>query len=242
MKVIICNDYDDLSKKTAGFIADFINEKPDALFCPTAGDTPAGTYKNLVELSNQGKVDFDGIKFVGLDEWVGMNEKEKGGCKNFVYENLFKPLNINSSNIKFFDACSDNLDGECKKIDNYINENGLIDLMFLGLGMNGHVGLNEPGVDFDSYSHVIKLDPTTKKVCQKYFKEKINLEKGITLGIRHFMESKCVILIASGAKKAEIVKKVVEGNITNEVPASILQLHNNCYLFLDSEAASMLTR
>ncbi len=240
MNINVFKDYDELSEKTAEFIADFVKTKTDARLCLAAGDTPTGTFKNMVGLSKEGRASFSGCTFVGLDEWVGMDENDEGSCKNYVYNNLFIPLAVKKSKIVFFDACADNLEAECRRIDDYIKNNGPIDLMLVGIGMNGHIGLNEPGVSFDSYSHIVKLDPVTKNVGQKYFKEKTDLEMGITLGIRHLMESKCAILIANGTKKAEIIRKVVKGEVTNKIPASILQRHKNCYLFLDKDAASML--
>lgn len=117
-----------------------------------------------------------------------------------------------------------------------------MDLMFLGLGMNGHLGLNEPGVDVNLYSHVVDLHPVTARVVQKYFREEIKLEKGITLGLRQIMAAKMVILAVSGGQKAEIVRKVVHGEIINAVPGSFLQRHENCHLFLDREAAKLLNQ
>ncbi|HHW47586.1 MAG TPA: glucosamine-6-phosphate deaminase [Clostridiaceae bacterium] len=240
MDINIFKDYDELSRKTADFISNFVNNNPKALLCFPAGDSPLGTFKKLVEYSNEGIVSFKYCRFVGLDEWVGMEKNNEGSCKYFIYKNLFEPLCIDETNICFFDACSKDLISECKRIDKYILNNGGIDLMLLGVGMNGHIGLNEPGVSFKSYSHVTELDDITVKVAQKYFKEKKMIKKGITLGIKHVMDAKTVVLLANGIKKADIVKKLAKGEVTNKIPASILQMHKNSYLFLDKEAASLL--
>lgn len=242
MNITICDNYDEMSIETAKFIINYLKNRQNPLVCFAAGDTPVSTYKCLVESARRGLVEFKGIKFVGLDEWVGMSEKDEGSCRNFLNKTLFEPLFINRSNIIFFDACSEDLEGECRKVDDYIRQNGPIDLMLIGIGVNGHIGLNEPGTPFDSCSHVVELTSLTKRVAQKYFNEKKELDKGITLGMKHVMEANCVILIASGTKKARIIKEAVEGNITNDIPASLLQLHKNCYLFLDKEAASMLNK
>ena len=119
---------------------------------------------------------------------------------------------------------------------------GGIDLMIVGIGMNGHIGFNEPGVSFDNYSHVIDLDDTTLSVGQKYFKSKVSLQKGITLGLKHLQESKKVLLLANGKKKAEVIRRTVEGDLTNSFPASIMQKHAHGIVMIDEEAASSLTQ
>jgi len=139
-----------------------------------------------------------------------------------------------------FDAMSPDLQGECRKMDNIIFEKGGIDLMIVGIGMNGHIGFNEPGVLFDNYSHVIDLDNTTVSVGQKYFKTAVSLQKGITLGLRHLLESKKVLLIANGEKKSGVIKKTVEGEITSSFPASIMQKHSTGFVMVDEEAAGLL--
>ena len=125
-------------------------------------------------------------------------------------------------------------------MDNIIFEKGGIDLMIVGIGMNGHIGFNEPGVSFDNYSHVIDLDDTTITVGQKYFKTAVHLKKELHLGLKHLQESKKVLLIANGTKKAEVIKKTVEEEITNSFPASIMQKHSNGFVMVDEEAAACL--
>jgi 6-phosphogluconolactonase/glucosamine-6-phosphate isomerase/deaminase len=127
-------------------------------------------------------------------------------------------------------------------MDAVIREKGGIDLMIVGIGMNGHIGFNEPGVSFDNYSHVIDLDETTLTVGQKYFKSKVNLQKGITLGLKHLLESKKVLLLANGKKKAEVIRRTAEENLTNTFPASIMQKHEHGIVMIDAEAASLLTQ
>lgn len=240
MKIQVFKGYDELSEKTAEFIVGLVLQKPESLLCFPSGDSPTGTFQNLVQYKREGRVNFEGCKFVGLDEWVGMGRYDEGSCRKYIYENLFEPIKASLSQICYFEACADDLEQECRRIDSFVKENGPIDIMLVGLGMNGHIGLNEPGAPIDLYSHVVDISSTTKKVAQKYFKKKTSLNKGITLGLRHLMEAKTAILIASGEKKAKIVKQVVEGEVTQEVPAGILKRHNNSYIFLDEGAASML--
>lgn len=241
MRIEISNSYDELSRKTADFIVNFINKKPDSILSFAAGNTPEKTFEYLVQYAREGKVDFSKCKFIGLDEWVGLGKEDEGSCKHFMHAKLFEPLSINPSNTIFFDACAKDLESECKRVDSFIEQNGPIDLMLVGLGMNGHIGFNEPGTPFDLYSHTVDLDDVTKEVGKKYFKKHMKLEKGITLGLRHLMNAKTAILIVSESKKAPVVKKVVEGDVTPEIPGSIIKIHSNGFLFLDRDAASMLS-
>lgn len=240
MLVNTYKDYDELSKETGEAIIRFIKNKPDALLCLAAGDTPAGTFSYLVKAHQEGRVDFSSCRFVGLDEWVGLNETNKGSCSYFMYKSLFEPLGINPEKIVFFDACSEDLKAECIRIDNYISLNGRIDLMLVGVGMNGHIALNEPGVSFELYSHVVELDSVTKSVAQKYFDREIMLEKGITLGLKHLTEAQTAIVIASGRKKSSVMKKAIKEDVTSQIPASIIQTHKNGFVFLDEDAAAEL--
>ncbi len=137
---------------------------------------------------------------------------------------------------------SDQLQEECSKMDKLIAEKNGIDLIIVGIGMNGHIGFTEPGVSISNYSHVIVLDDTTRTVGQKYFKTQQTLEKGITLGLQHLLEARKAILMANGSKKAAVIKKTVEENISNSFPASIMQSHPNGFVMIDEEAASDLTQ
>ncbi len=240
MKIVTFTDYNELSRRTAEIITDFVNRKPDALLCFPAGHTSLGTFRFLAEYSCKGLADFGKCRFVGLDEWLGLDKDDNSNCRSFMDKNLFIPLGINAARIAFFDAGAKNLELECARIDRYIFDNGPIDLMLLGVGMNGHLGLNEPGASPELYSHVAELDPVTKAVGQKYFDRPVKLEKGITLGLKHIMQSWTVILQASERKKAEIVQNIIEGPVIPEVPASILRLHSDAYLFIDEDAASLL--
>lgn len=238
--VDVSENYDMMSRKAADLIAAKIQKKPYSLLCLPAGDSPAGTYKYLIRYAKTGHVDFSRCRFVGLDEWVGLGRNDSGSCSHFIYHHFFEPLRIDARSICFFDACALDLKEECRRVDRFIFEHGSIDLILLGIGMNGHVGFNEPGVDPGLYSHVTELHPVTRHVGQKYFSKQPQLEKGITLGMRHIMRARSTVLIANAVTKAAIVKKVVEDPPTAMIPASLLQTHRNSILFLDKEAASGL--
>lgn len=229
-------NYNEMSMKAAEIIIDIVKRKPDALLCFAAGSTPLGTFGHLVEAGKQGKVNFDKCVFVSLDEWVGLSRDVEGSCKQTLYDHFFDPLSIRQDQIVFFDGMNPDLTEECEKMDKYIQTHGPIDLFLLGIGMNGHLGFNEPGVDFDLYSHVINLDPVTKQVSSKYFQTNMELTQGITLGIRYIMEARTVLLIANGSNKAEILQQSFTGPVTNEVPASILQNHPKLIVCIDELA------
>ena len=240
MKQIIYNDYTGLSVKTAEMIADIISKKPDALLCFPAGETSVGTFKHLIELNKTGKISFKKCKIVGLDEWANIGAMKSENCFSFLKKHFFDHIDYSEENLCFFDGESSNLKKECIKTDNFIKKYGPIDMILLGAGMNGHLGLNEPGTSFDLYSHIVNLDETTKIVGQKYFSGKVNLTSGVTLGVKYIMEAKTVILQLNSARKAEVVKRLIDSEISPEFPASAVKAHNNSYLLLDKEAAKYL--
>jgi len=240
MEINISNTYQDLSAKVAAETVLLVQKKPNSVLCFPSGDTPLGLFKELIELKNAGKVDFSKCTIIGLDEWLGMDENDEGSCKYFIYREFFNPLGLSPAQIHFFDAKAINPEAECARIDEVIFKLGGIDLMVLGIGMNGHLGLNEPGISPDLYSHVMDLDAVTKVVGQKYFASETNLTRGISLGLKHIMASKRVVLMANGTRKADIVQLVVEGEITNQVPASLIRKHPNACLYLDAEASDKI--
>jgi glucosamine-6-phosphate isomerase len=240
MKQIIYKNYKELSVKTADQIAAIITDKPDALLCFPAGETSVGTFKHLAELNRKGLISFKKCRIVGLDEWAHIGAMKSENCFSFMKKHLFSHIDYTPENLCFFDGESDDLEGECKRTDNFIKKYGPIDMMLLGAGMNGHLGLNEPGTSFYLYSHIVNLDETTKIVGQKYFSGNVELSSGITLGIRYVMEATTVFLQMNGIRKADIAKKLVDSEITNALPASALKGHKNSFLLLDKEAAGKL--
>jgi glucosamine-6-phosphate isomerase len=170
-----------------------------------------------------------------------MDRNDVGSCQHYMYEKFFDPAGIRPDQITFFNAKANDLNAECKKVDNAIIANGSIDLIVVGIGMNGHLGLNEPGSSFRNYCHVVDLEDSTKSVAQKYFSNSTVLKQGITLGLRHITEAKTTIVIAGGEKKSQIIQKIIEGPITEQVPGSIMQTLNHGLVIVDDAAASRLT-
>jgi glucosamine-6-phosphate isomerase len=240
MKQIIYKDYTELSVKTAEQIAAIILEKPDALLCFPAGETSVGTFKHLIELNKKGEISFKKCKIVGLDEWANIGEMKSENCFSFLKKHFFDHIDYSERNLCIFDGESADLKHECDKTDAFIKNWGPIDMILLGAGMNGHLGLNEPGTSFDLYSHIVNLDETTKTVGQKYFSGKVNLTSGVTLGLKYIMEAKTVILQLNGARKAEVVKRLIESEVSTAFPASAIKSHLNSFLLLDQDAAIYL--
>jgi glucosamine-6-phosphate isomerase len=234
------SDYSALSQHTAEYIASIITKKPDALLCLASGDTPIETYHRFVALVEAGKVDISRCTFVGLDEWVGFGPEDAGSCSYYVYRDLFKPLNLRPDQIHVFNAKADDLASECKRIDAVIRSKGGLDLLLVGMGMNGHIALNEPGTPFNLGCHVVELAESTKTVGQKYFETETLLTQGITIGLRHLAEARNVVLLVSGDKKAPMLREALTGPITEQVPASIIQTRPNANVWVDQAAGSLL--
>ncbi len=227
-------DAGDLALHTANFIIGLLKEKPEATLILTSGDTPVKSYQKIVELAPEGL--FDKATVIGLDEWVGIPPSSEGSCRYIVEENLLKPLQVDPSRYTFFDGLSEDLQSECKRIDTLLKEKGGADLIMVGIGVNGHIGLNEPGTPFDLYCHVSELAEVTVTVGQKYFKENTRLQHGITIGLKHFLEAKTAIIIATGERKAEILKETVTLEPSPSLPSTVIQMHPNGYIWGDREA------
>ncbi len=237
MTIHTFTNYEALSEATANLIIDVLKQKPEALICIASGDTPLGVCKFLAKSD---KKLFEKCTFVGLDEWVGMDENDEGSCKYGIYQNLLIPLNIPSERIEYFDAKAEDLESECYKINEFIASKGGLDVMLVGVGMNGHIALNEPNTPFDIYAHVSDLEDITISVGQKYFTKNTVLTQGITLGLGHLQEAKLPILIANGSRKAEVINKALNGEISEQFPASLFQKLENSLMMLDEDAAQKL--
>lgn len=240
MHLFLYPDYDKLSKEAAQMIAETVQEKPSAVLCFPSGDTPTGMLKILVEKAKNGELDFSRCRFVSLDEWLGLDGSSEGSCRRYLDENFFHPLNIPQENIQFFDGKAEDPEFECRKMTAWLNEKGPLDAVVVGLGLNGHIGLNEPGTSFDSDCHTSVLEEGTKTSAQKYFTAETELKGGITLGFNQLFEANKIILMVSGFKKAAILAKALEGSVNTSVPASIMQQIDRTYVLADREAATHL--
>lgn len=235
----IYRDFEDMSWATASAIAEIVRKKPDALVCLSAGDTAIRTYEILIQMQKNGEVSFDQTRFVQLDEWVGL-EDESHNCTAFLDRHFYCGAGIRKDQIRMFDIHAEDLDQGCAQMEAYLDEHGPIDCMLLGLGMNGHLGLNEPGSAWNSGVRVVELSDTTKTVGQKYFDKAMTLTRGITLGIAQVLDSRCIILQAGGKHKAEIVRRMICEDANVRVPGSVLVSCERAMILLDDDAASAL--
>lgn len=230
-----------MSRRCAELIRDCLKQKPDALLCLPAGKTAVGTYQELERMVVNGELDISRARFVSLDEWVGLSEEAiEEDCTHFMTRYLYGPLNIAPDHMTLFDPCAEDLEAECRRIDQVIFDNGGVDFMMLGLGMNGHLGLNEPGADFHNYSHVMGLSDVTKSVGQKYFSQQTTLSGGITVGIRHMFEAKQVVLQICGKHKQEIVHRLYTTGVSTDLPGSVFQVLPTGSVILDADAAALI--
>jgi galactosamine-6-phosphate isomerase len=240
MQVIVCSSYADLSLRVTEDLLACMGSRKNPLVCAASGDSPSGLYENLVAKVRQKELDISGWAFLGLDEWVGLNGSDEGSCRYHLNRELFGPLHVPENKLFFFDGRAAELGSECRRAESFIVHHGGIDATILGLGLNGHVGMNEPGTSVSSRAHVTALDPVTAQTGQKYFKEARSLSEGITLGLGTILDSSNIFLLVSGAKKASIVMTVLEGEISENVPASMLRRHPGLRIYLDREAAGLL--
>ena len=239
MNIRITDSYEELSKQAADEILHFTSLIKQPLICTASGDSPAGLYNELVNRVKENKADISNWNFVGLDEWAGMNGNDEGSCRYHLNRDLLWPLRVKEEKIIFFDGRA-NAAEECKRIESFIARHKHIDVAIIGLGMNGHIGMNEPGSSVNSRSRLCEIEPITQQVGQKYFTNKQTINKGITLGIATIMEASHVFLLVNGSKKAVITRQAIEGEISEKLPASLLRRHSSLNVYLDKEAASML--
>ena len=240
MPVLISDDYNTMSKAAADLCAKLLQGANSRLVCIASGDTPRGMYQELTARVTRKEQNITGWKFIGLDEWVGMNKSDPGSCGEFLDQYIIQPLQLKPGSYRLFDGRSADLEAECEAAEKFIEPFGQLDLAILGLGMNGHLGLNEPGAPIDKKTYVGELAASTIATGQKYFTGPTPLTRGITLGLGTLLNAKHVFLLVSGEKKAAILKEVMEGPISNKVPGSLLRNHPGFHLIADKAAAGLL--
>lgn len=241
MRIIVVDNYEEMSKRAARMIASQVMLKPDSVLGLATGDTPLGMYKELVKLFKNEEVDFNEVRTFNLDEYYGLNSKSPHSYYSYMINNLFNHINIDRENINVPSGMAKDINTVCIEYENKIKEAGGIDMQVLGIGGNGHIGFNEPDVNFEAETHLVNLDEQTIKANSRFFNSIEDVPvKAISMGIKTIMNSKKIILLVSGISKAEVIEKAIKGKINPNLPASILQLHNDVTIILDKEAASFL--
>ena len=241
MRIVVVDNYEEMSKRAALMITSQVMLKPDSVLGLATGDTPLGMYKELIKLYNKREVDFKEVRTFNLDEYYGIDKENPQSYYNYMNTNLFNTINIARKNINMPDGMAKDVDSSCVNYENKIKELGGIDMQVLGIGGNGHIGFNEPNVNFEAETHLVNLDEETIEANSRFFKSIKDVPvKAISMGIKTIMSSKKITLLANGLNKAKAIEKAVNGKINPNIPASILQLHNDITIIIDKSAASSL--
>jgi glucosamine-6-phosphate deaminase len=238
MTPVICDDYEALSQKAAELAAEAIPGDRESLISFPGGDTPLGFVRCFTGMVNSGMADISRTRYVSLDEWAGLGPETKGSCAYFNQTYLLGRLQRPFLETFIINGKAEDLSEECRRLDAFIARHGPLDLSVLGIGLNGHLGFNEDGVDFALNAHVTPLSKTTKAVMGKYFEKEYPLEAGVTQGLAQITAARRIILLVSGAKKAAILERAFHGPVDRSVPASILQTCPNVFVVADKEAAA----
>jgi len=240
MKVIKVKNYEELSIAGSEIIAKLVKENPKAVLGLATGSSPIGLYQNLIKAYNAGEISFKDVKTFNLDEYCDLPRDHRESYYSFMNRNLFDHIDINKDNVNIPLTVGNDLE---KLADDYnvLLSKHVIDLQLLGIGGNGHIGFNEPGTLFDSVTSVTKLTDKTRQDNKRFFNSIDEVPKfAITMGIKNIMQAKEILLIASGANKADAIYKLINGEVTEDFPASVLKNHPNVTIIIDEEAAKLL--
>ena len=241
MRVYVAEDYTGMSRKAANILSAHVILNPSCVLGLATGSTPIGTYKQLIDWYNKGDLDFTDVHTVNLDEYVGLSPEHDQSYRYFMQTNLFDHINIKRENTNVPNGLAEDLDAECARYNQVIRNLGGIDIQVLGMGHNGHIGFNEPGHAFELETHTVDLTQTTIDANARFFASKDEVpRRAVTMGIKSIMQAKQILVVVSGADKADIVKAAFTGPVTPAVPASILQMHPNVVLVGDKAALSKL--
>lgn len=237
MRIYVGEDYKGMSRKAANIISAQIILKPDSVMGLATGSTPIGIYDQLVKWYEKGDLDFSSVVSINLDEYKGLSGDNDQSYRYFMNKHLFDRINIKKENTYVPNGLEPDSKKACQEYNDIIEKFGGIDMQLLGLGHNGHIGFNEPGEAFEKETHCVYLTKSTIEANKRFFEREEDVPKqAYTMGIKSIMQAKKIIIVVSGKDKADIVKKAFLGPVTPEVPASVLQLHNDVTLVGDKEA------
>ncbi len=241
MEIIVKKDYDKVSELAAKYMLDVIRNKKSAVLGLPTGSTPIGMYNIVVDEYKKNKISFNNIKTFNLDEYIGLSKININSYHHFMNKHLFSYTDIKEENINTPNGMTKDVLNECIDYENKIKAVGSVDILFLGIGQNGHIGFNEPADFFEPYTHKVTLKEKTVKSNARFF-EKIEdvPTTAITMGIKTILSAKKIVMLAVGETKADAMEKMVNGKITPQLPASILQLHNDITVIADKNASRYL--
>ena len=241
MKIYKAKDYKDMSRKAANIISAQVIMKPNCVLGLATGSTPIGTYDQLVEWYNKGDLDFSEVTTVNLDEYKGLPRANDQSYYYFMHQHLFDRVNIDPERTNVPNGMEPDAEKECGRYEELIRSLGGVDLQLLGLGHNGHIGFNEPGEAFEKETHCVDLTESTIEANKRFFASADDVPKqAYTMGIKTIMQAKKILIVVNGENKADIVERAFFGPVTPEVPASILQLHNDVTLVGDEAALAII--
>ncbi|MBY0754795.1 glucosamine-6-phosphate deaminase [Clostridium sardiniense] len=241
MKLVVVKGYEEMSKVAAEVMGKVINEKPDAVLGLATGGTPIGMYKELINMNKAGKVDFNKITTVNLDEYIGLAGTHEQSYRYFMNKNLFDHINIDKEKTYVPNGLAENIEEEGKAYDKKIDELGGTDIQLLGVGNNGHVAFNEPDKALIAGTHLTGLTESTIEANSRFFDSMEEVPKtAITMGLGQIMKSKKILLIASGEGKAEAMKELFSRKITTECPVTMLNMHRDVTVIIDEAAAKFV--
>ena len=240
MKVVIVENYNEMSKVVADVICQTVVENPSATLGLATGSTPLGCYRLLAEFCAEKKLSFARVKTVNLDEYVGLNATDAHSYAYFMRHNLFDGIDVELSNTHIPDGTVEDVGEECERYSQLLSRIPR-DVQILGLGANGHIGFNEPYTPFDSRTHEVTLAASTVRDNARFFNSLDDVPtRAITMGIAEIMQARKIILLANGESKAQAVRDAVKGEISEACPASVLQRHPDCTVVIDKSAAKLL--
>jgi glucosamine-6-phosphate deaminase len=241
MRVIIERDYDALSVRAADFITQLIKRKPNAVLGMATGSTPLGLYRELRRRHKEEELDFSRVTTFNLDEYYGLKREHPQSYHHFMWETLFKHINVREANVNIPSGTPQDIESACAEYEQRIKDAGGIDLQILGIGTNGHIGFNEPGSSLASRTRLVTLTTGTITDNSRFFSADEEVPQfAITMGVGTIMEAKTCLIMASGASKATAWADFIEGPVTAFVPASVLQFHPQVIAIGDEEATSKL--
>ena len=241
MRIYEARDYADMSRKAANIISAQVIMKPNCVLGLATGSTPLGVYCQLIEWYQKGDLDFSEVHSVNLDEYCGLSPDNPQSYRYYMNEHFFRHINIHPKYTFLPDGGNPDPVKECRRYDKLISDLGGVDLQLLGLGLNGHIGFNEPGSAFEKETYQVSLTESTIRANSRFFDREEDVPRfAYTMGIKSIMQAKKILLIANGEAKAQILKDIITGPITPQVPASVLQLHNDVTIVADQTALALL--
>ncbi len=240
MKVIITENYDEMSRKAGEIVTEIVKNNPNAILGLATGSSPIGMYDYMVKEHVSNGVSYANVSSVNLDEYVGLESDNENSYAYFMAKYLFDRVDIDKKNTNLPNGKAVDKQAECDRY-NALLDTMKQDVQVLGIGSNGHIGFNEPGTPLDSVTHVVDLTENTIKDNSRLFDDISQVPtQAFSMGIKNIMNAKSIILLASGKNKAEAVKGLVKGKIDVSLPASVLQLHPFVTVIVDKDAASLL--